>query len=263
MGKNQIIAIATALGTMIILYFGFEYKPANILGLEKSRSKNIESTGIENLIVKARETLTLEELKTLEDMRNSIDQAAEGAVKTEQTKAYASKWFEVGFPIISAYYAEEVAKSESSAEAWSIAGTSYILGMKQTDSDKEKNFAFNRAIGAFEKATSLDPDNINHKINLALVYVEKPQQDDPMKGIMMLRDLNSKYPENVSVMVQLSRLAVRTGQWDRAEQRLKEALAIDPENLQAICLMADVLREKGQNAEAQQFLNKCEKIKNQ
>jgi tetratricopeptide (TPR) repeat protein len=262
LGKRQLTAVTTALGLVILMFFGFEYKPDKIIGLEKSRSKNIESTGIENLILQARETLSLEDMKILEDMRTAIDKSEGGDQKIENTKLYASKWFELGYPVISAYYAEDVAKAEKSADSWAIAGTSYILGMKKTEAEKEKNFAFNRAISAFEKAISLDPENLNHKINLALVYVEKPLADQPMKGIMMLRDLNSKHPENVSVIVQLARLAVKTGQWDRAQERLNEALSLDSQNLQAICLMAEVLTEKNNKTEAQVYIDKCENIKN-
>jgi tetratricopeptide (TPR) repeat protein len=262
LGKSQLTAVLSALILVVILYFGFEYKPNKIIGLEKLRSKNIESTGIENLILQARESLSLEDMKVLEDLRSAVDKSPEGDQKIENTKLYSSKWFEVGYPIISAFYAEEVAKAENSSDSWAISGTSYILGMKQSESEKEKDFAFNRAVSSFEKAISLDPENLNHKINLALVFVEKPLPDQPMKGIMMLRDLNSKYPENVSVIVQLARLAVKTGQWDRAQERLNEALSLDSENLQAVCLMAEVLTEKNNKTEAQVFIDKCEKNRN-
>jgi Tfp pilus assembly protein PilF len=78
-----------------------------------------------------------------------------------------------------------------------------------------------------------------------------------MKGILMLRDLNTKYPQNVSVIVQLARLAISTGQWERAEQRLKEALELDSQNRQATCLMVEVLNEKGESSLAQSYADKC------
>jgi predicted Zn-dependent protease len=256
LGKYQFISLAGGVTLILVLYFGFEYKPDKIRNLEKSRSNNLEVTGIENLLLEARETLSLEEMKILEDMRADMNEAKD-SIKLNAIKAYASKWYELGYPIISAYYAEEVAKADKSADSWSIAGTSYIIGMKTSEIEKERSFAFNRAIAAFENATSLESDNVNHQINLALVYVEKPLPTEPMKGILMLRDLNTKYPQNVAVIVQLARLAISTGQWERAEQRLKEALELDGQNRQANCLMVEVLTQKGESTLAQPFAVKC------
>ena len=256
MGKNQILTLASALLLVLCLYFGFEYKPDKIRNLEKSRSTNLEVTGIENLLLEVRENLTLEEMKILEDLRSEINKSTD-SLKLEATKAYASKWYELGHPTISAYYAEEVAKADKKSDSWAIAGTSYIIGMKNASSEKEKEFAFKRAVIAFENASSLEPNNLNHQINLALVYVEKPLANDPMKGIMMLRDLNTKNPANVSVMVQLARLAIKTSQWDRAEQRLKEALELEPANKQANCLMAEVMIEKGETISAKAYQELC------
>jgi tetratricopeptide (TPR) repeat protein len=256
LGKFQIFTLAGAIVIVLLLFFGFEYKPNKIINLEKSRSNNLEVTGIENLIVTARESLSLEEMKTLEAMQAATKDSAVVS-KIESTKAYASKWYELGYPVISAYYAEEVAKVDKSADSWAIAGTSYILGLKSSEQEKEKEFAFNRAITAFENAISLEPENVNHQINLSLVYVEKPLSDNPMKGILMLRDLNKKYPENASVMVQLARLAIKTGQWDRAQERLEQALKIDGNNRQANCLMAEVMTNKGESDLAKPFIDIC------
>ena len=94
-----------------------------------------------------------------------------------------------------------------------------------------------------ENAISFDPDNLDHQINLALCYVEKPLEDNPMKGIMMLLELNKANPENISVLLQLGKLALQTNQIDRAIARFETVLEYDAENNQAHCFLADIYRQ--------------------
>jgi cytochrome c-type biogenesis protein CcmH/NrfG len=83
-----------------------------------------------------------------------------------------------------------------------------------------KAFCNQRAVQAFENAISLNPDNASHRLNLALTYTEMPPEDNPMKGILLLRELQEQYPENTQVLNALGRLAIQTGQYARAVERL-------------------------------------------
>lgn len=251
--KGQKILIFSSLLMVGLLYFGFDYKPKNIKSLEKSRENNLEVTSIENLLLEARNTMSLADQNLMEAMKpKSKDDL-------ESLKAYSSKWYELGFPVISAYYAEEVAKRDSTAESWSIAGTSYGLGAKSSEKEKEKLFANKRAIACFENAISLQPEEISNQINLALMYVDMPPKDQPMKGILMLRQLNEKNPKNVSVLNQLARLAIATNQLDKAEGRLKEAIAIEPNNKMTNCMLADLL-SSSKPSEANLYKSVCERL---
>jgi uncharacterized protein HemY len=92
------------------------------------------------------------------------------------------------------------------------------------------------------------------------VYAENPPQDNPMKGVMMLVELNKQFPENVSVLAQLGRLAIKTGQWEKAIERLEQALAIEPENSFAVCLLAQAYEGSGNQEQAGIFFAKCEEL---
>jgi cytochrome c-type biogenesis protein CcmH/NrfG len=104
--------------------------------------------------------------------------------------------------------------------------------------EKVIEFCANRAIQAFENAISLDPSDITNKVNLAVCYAERPPQNNPMKGILMLIDLNKKHPENVPTLSTLGRLGIQTGQFEKAVARLELALQIEPKNIKVNCLLA-------------------------
>ena len=74
-----------------------------------------------------------------------------------------------------------------------------------------------------------------------------------MMGIRQLLDLGEKYPSEMKVQTQLARLAIQTGQYEKAEERLNKILKQEPKNTKACCLMAQVLNETGRTNSAEQY----------
>ncbi|MEL6867343.1 MAG: tetratricopeptide repeat protein, partial [Bacteroidota bacterium] len=136
-------------------------------------------------------------------------------------------------------------------------GTTYAIGVQRISDERIRKYCTGRAVQAFESAISLEPDNLSHRVNLALCYTEDPPQDNPMKGILMLVDLNKQHPENVLVLSNLARLAMKTGQFDKAVERLQQALAVEPENVRVNCMLAQAFESAGKAAEAAPFQQKC------
>ena len=151
---------------------------------------------------------------------------------------------------------------EDNNEAWSIAGTTYSLAVKKTTDDNEKQFAVGKSRNAFNKAIELDESNIENKINLALSYVEVQEQDNPMKGILMLVDLNKKNPDDPSVLYQLGRLSLGTNQIDKAVSRLSRAVEIKKDYTAAYCLLAIAYEKSGDKQKAMEAQNYCDTNKN-
>jgi len=172
MKRPILIAIGIGITLFSILYFGCDTKPSKQRAVEKSRALNLEATSIQNILGEARDSLGNDQRSYLEALNSEVRDAADDSKKIEKLKSLSSAWFEQGYPIISAYYAEEIAKIEDRHDAWSMAGTTYILGMRSAKSDDNRSFARSRAIAALESAISIQPENISDKINLALIYVE-------------------------------------------------------------------------------------------
>ena len=258
MGKHQKLVLFISVGLLALLFFGFDHRPKNIKDLEKTRSTNLEITSIDNLLLSARQTLDMEQNTVLQNLKSEMDKST-GEEKVEAIKNYSSTWYEYGQPTISAYYAEEVAKLANDAKSWSIAGTTYLLSLKTEKEEITKDFAASRAVKCFENARSLDVNDVSNQINEALVYVERPLKEEPMKGILMLRDLNTKYPDNTSVLNQLARLALQTNQIDKAIERLNTSLEKEPNNIMTACLLAEAYEKKGNTALQEKYLAQCNK----
>lgn len=251
--------ISAAVFLFAVLYFGFDTKPSKQKEIEKDRASAFTSTDINSLLVDAKSDLPAQASASLEALEGDAERASADTAKAAAYKQLSSFWYQLEKPAIAGYYAEKVAEMSRTEEAWSIAGTTFSLCLQREQEDKIKSFCTEHAVQALEKAASLNPENVQHKVNLALVYAENPPKETPMKGILMLVDLNKQFPDNVLILTQLGRLAIKTSQFDRAVQRLGRAVELAPDNQAAICLLAQAYEGMGDQTKAAEFKSKCEK----
>jgi tetratricopeptide (TPR) repeat protein len=260
MNKGQWILIASATALFAVLYFGFDTKPSKQKAIEKQRANAFTSTDINSMLVDAKANLPAQASASVMALEGSLEKAVLDSVKAEHYKELSSLWYQLEKAGIAGYYAEKVAELAKTEEAWSIAGTTYSICLQREQDEKIRSFCTAQAVQALEKAVSLNPENVQHRVNLALVYTENPPKETPMKGILMLRDLNEQNPDNVLVLTQLGRLAIKTSQFDRAVERLSRAVELEPNSKTATCLLAQAYEGLGDAAKATDFKTKCEKL---
>lgn len=255
MNKQQILVVASAVALFFVLYFGCDTKSKEQKAITQSRALTVEALDIKAHIAENLDKLGGEHKATIQALLQK-----EGSKDPSVLKEISAAWHKAGHDEIAAWYAEEVAEIEKTETAWSIAGANYYLGIQQSEKESIRNFATQHAVKAFQNAASLNPTNIEHKINLALCYTENPPQDNPMKGTLLLLDLEKQNAGNVPVNIQLARLGIRTGQFDKAIARLEKVLIKEPENKRAVCLLADAYA-KSNNSKAKEMGLKCETLK--
>ncbi len=263
MTNAQRIAILLAAGLFASLYFGFDTKPETQKRVERQRALQATSTDATALIAQARGQLSGDKISALAAIEHELEAATDDAARVELYKELSAKWFDFGKPAIAGHYAGLIAEIEETEDAWSIAGTTYSICIQQAQEQKVKAYCAAKAIESLEKAASLNPGNLQHRVNLALVYTENPPKDNPMKGILMLVDLNKKHPGNAMILTQLGRLAIKTGQYEKAVERLGAAISAEPENRNANCLLAQAYEALGNVKEANRFSQKCEQLSSQ
>ncbi len=259
MSRSQTVLLVASVLLFSLLYFGFDTIPSKQKELEKSRAGNIEVTSVSNLIKEASSKLDVKQKSIIDALHIDLDKVGQDTLKRVQVlKSLSGAWYELGFPAISGSYAETISSILNDEQSWSLAGTTFALCVKNAgENAKEKEYCSKKAIQAFEKAISLNPDNIDNRVNLAICYVDNPIPDNPMQGILMLRELNTKNPTNVTVLNQLGKLAIQTNQIDKAIGRLENAIKLEPENKITICLLADAYSASGDKAKAKEYGDKC------
>jgi tetratricopeptide (TPR) repeat protein len=252
--QGPALAVLVSILAVLAVYFLLPTKDQDQEAIEKSRVLNFESISIPVVLKEARSKLSDEDKVLFSDLEAHM---GDDSLQVEGFKTLSREWFDRGEFILAGHYAEKVAEVEESAEAWGIAGSTYALAMQRYEGQDEVDFTKKRALSSYDKAISLDPENVEYRVNKAVCYAEKPDSDDPMKGIMMLLDLDRNYPEQPSVLNTLAYYGLQTGQVEKAEGRLMKVLEIEPDNRRANCLMARLLRENGREAEAEPYSAKC------
>ena len=256
MTKSQLIILCGSIFLFLGIYFGFDTKTPEQKKVEKVRTLTAESTDINSLLGSARNEISPEQSGEILLLEAEVNETSDQDAKVEAMKKLSGAWYQAKFPSISGFYAEQIAELTNTAEAWAIAGSTYSAGIKSEKKELSRAFCQERALKAFENAVSLQPENTIHRLNLALTHVEGPS---PMKGILDIRALNEKHPENVPVIVALGRLSLRSGQNDKAVARLESAINLEPDNKNAICLLAQAYKSVG-NIKADTFEKKCQSL---
>lgn len=259
--KHQLIAVLITSVLVMVFYFGCDTKDPSIALAEKSRVANFETTSIENISKRVFDSLDANNRAYFDGLQLQVQDSNDDIEKIEALKKVSGFWFQQGEFALAGNVAEDIANLSTDATSWSIAGTTYAAGIKRGKTDVKRTFNRSRAVNAFEQAISLEPDNPNHKTNLAVCYAELPPEDNPMKGILMLLDLDKKYPENVGVLYQLARFGMQTNQFDKAIGRLEKILTIRPNLVKAHCLLAEAYTKTNKNSEAQSHIEICDAAK--
>lgn len=246
----QWISIGVSIALFLVLYFGFSTKSPEQKKVEMVRSQNLEATSIMNLLNEAGDRLSEESAAVLHSLEADLRDTDTDSLKVPIYEAMSRFWYQQGEYAIAGHYAEKIAEILQSEQSWSIAGTTHALALQKETEEDKRNYSFQRAVNAFESAISINPGNVQHKLNLALCYTEIPPQDNPMRGIQMLLQLQDENPEYAGVKIALARLAIKTGQYEKALERLTQAREIDPSDKRIPCLLSEVYRMLGNEEEA-------------
>lgn len=251
----QFSVVGMAIILFLLLYFGGRTKPLNRSQIDKTRALRAESTvDIASLLQSAKENLTSEQLSPLLQLESELENQKSDTNRVEILKKISSEWNKLTNFALGGYYAEQVAEILGTDEAWSMAGTTYILGGRSTPDESTRTYCINRAITALENAISINPTETAHKINLGLAKTESAQ---PMQGIMLLRGLLEKEPENTAVLMALGQLSIRSGQYDKAIERYQQVIKLEQKHLQAHLGLAQVFQQTDRISEAREMYQKC------
>lgn len=137
------------------------------------------------------------------------------------------------------------------------AGNAYFEGLTFATSPSKLEFLSQKARKCFEKLEEADSKSSEAKAKIAMTYVNS---EAPMKGILMLRELAEKYPENEYIAYQLGILSFQSNQFEKAIGRFEKVLKINPENVNANYYLAQSFLQIGRNKESLPFIEKGLKL---
>ncbi len=268
MQKGPLILIVSGLVLFSLLYFGgdmvgdkkntppgqHEHNDTENAGMNAANS--VEAIRIDNYIKDARLQLKPDALATLtgfEEQWSKQESPVNG-------KNLAEFWEKEKDLNIAAHYYKKAAFLENTEKSITFAGNLFLAILQKTEKPEIRKWQSLEAIECFEKALQLNPSNTDTKIALATCYTEGT--GETMKGVTLLREITAKDSANIPANMVLGKLAIQSGQFDKAVKRLELVLSIEPKNSEAMYFLAEAYKGKGDKTKALELFEKCKTLVN-
>lgn len=226
--RTQLILILGAIVLIVLLYFAPRKTSSPILNI-KENIPTASEFSFEELLDYQSKNLTSDEKLKSEKWISELKQPA-SRVNLQLYDSLAKLWDEKKMFALSANYYEQKANKDKTEKSYLNAAYRFFDAYKQSiDSTVRINMA-NKAISNYSKVTNINPKNLDAKTDLGILYAEATA--DPMKGIMMLREVVTEKPNHENAQLNLGFLAVRSNQYEKALQRFDKVLEINPSRLE-------------------------------
>ena len=214
----------------------------------------------DSLLAKAKQRLTPNQLERVLQLENAV---VRGDVKAQQIKVYqqlASFWRDsIRLFEPYAHYLAEAAKLENSEKSLTFAAHLFLDNLMTEGEPAMQNWLASQAKVLFDQALSINPANDSSKIGLGACYLFGNISDNPMQGIMKIREVVEKDPKNVFGQMMLGLGSKKSGQYDKAIERFLNVLKVDPENLDAIFNLAESYDIHNEKANAIKWYEEAKK----
>ena len=147
------------------------------------------------------------------------------------------------------YYLSEKAKLENSEKNLNFAAHSMLEELRGTSDIGLKTWMANQANDLFSRSLKLDPANDSTLIGWGSTYFFGAT-GAPMEGILKIREVAERDPNNVFAQFMLGYGGMVSGQTDKAIERFQKVNSLDPSNTEAIFLLAELYEKSGKKKEA-------------
>jgi lipopolysaccharide biosynthesis regulator YciM len=81
-----------------------------------------------------------------------------------------------------------------------------------------------------------------------------------MKGVTLLREITQNDSTNIPANIILGKLAIQSGQFDKAKKRLELVLSLRPDNTEAMYFLAEAYKGLGDKQKAIELFEKCKTL---
>lgn len=240
-----------------IFFFGRTVPPKKKMPAMAAQGMQQQKLTTEDVLTIAKKNLSPTEQEQITELENSV---VRGDVKNQQLKVYAQLsdfWKnKKNRPDISAYYKGQEGLLDNSEKELTFAAHLLLRGVLVSDNDAAmQTWMASNAKTFFDKAIELNPNNDSSKIGLGACYMFGNISNNPMEGILPVRAIAEKNPNNVFAQKILGLGSVKSGQYENAIKRFEAVLKIDPNDMEALLNLAETYDRMGDKTNAIKWYN--------
>jgi tetratricopeptide (TPR) repeat protein len=267
MKRQQIWVAGTGVLILLVLYFFGNTVPnrKKPVGPDAPAAAGNKSIGLQDILSELEAHLTPAQLSHINRLQQSV---VRGDVKAQQLYAdrqLAGFWKDSvtdGF-LLYAYYTGEAAKLENSEKSLTFAARKFLDGLQVQENPQLKGWMATEAKELFEKALSINPGNDSTKVGLGASYIFGAQAGDPtevMQGIQQILEVARRDSTNMYAQFMLGVGGIESEQYDNAIRRLTTVVRHEPDNVEALLLLAEAAQQKGDKADAVKSYQAAKKL---
>ncbi len=261
MKRPQIILISAGFLLFIgLLFFGKTVNPKKQTTATKA-TVPASTINFVDILSKSKEKLTAEQNARLNALENSV---VRGDVQNQKIHVYhelAKFWKDTvkAFEPY-AYYTAEAAKLDNSEKSLTFAAQLFIDNLLAENEPAMQNWLASNGKVLLEKALEINPANDSNKISLGACYILGNISDQPMQGILPVREIATKNPDNLYAQLVLGLGGKKSGQFDKAIERFGIIVKKNPNDLGAMFQLAECYELKGDRKNAITWYQMIQKI---
>ena len=251
MNKAQWITITIGVLIVAALFlFGRTGPHKNGITKNFQSSPQSELTA-DSILLHAKEILSPAQIQWMNDLEQSV---IRGDVKKQKLDVFhqLAHFWKDSARIFEPYawYEAEAARLENSEKSLTFAAHLILENLRNEESDQLKRWKALQAKDLFERSLRINDKNDSTIVGLGACYIFGNIADNPMEGISKVRQVVERDSTNIFAQLVLGHGSLISGQYDRAIDRFGKVLAINPKNLEAILMMAEVYERKADKTNA-------------
>jgi tetratricopeptide (TPR) repeat protein len=196
-------------------------------------------------------------IEEIEQLEKAYENAGTDAEKEVALQALASKWDDLNKWSPLGFTREAIAQIQQTATAWLAAGDAYREAYTNLQDTLIVSALQQYAIGAYQKALDLDPENLDAKTGLGSTLVSG--SNNPMAGITLLQEVVKTNPDHVEANKSLGLFSMQSRQFDKAIERFTKVISLQPDAASYFYL-ATSYENIGMNSEAIKAFEKSKQM---
>lgn len=263
MKKPQLFAILVGLLLFSTLYFFVprSNKKETTTSTEVTANQGISS---KSLIDGAKTSLTADQKISLLSIENQLNTKASTVDSLRIYHALAQFWAKEAHRIEPyLYYTYSAALLENNEKSLTFAAQQLVDNFTNPDAPAAlQNWMASNAKVLLEKALVINPINDSAKINLGACYLFGNISDNPMQGILKVKEVVDKNPHNDYGQLILALGGKKSGQYEKAIERFLIVLNDEPNHIEAMVNLAECYELTSQKALAINWYTKVKALVN-
>jgi len=257
--KPQLILAGIGLSLVILLFvFGrFVPEKEKVSDTPLAATPAINTYSIDSARVSAEKNLTSQLNLALKSLEEKLKTAATPAAQLAAYHELAHFWSEES-PLFELYAWNEAlaARLENSEKSLTFAARLFLDNLQEDPDGPRRQWKALQAKDLYERSLKINPNNDSTKVGLGACYLFGNISTNPMEGIALIREVVQQDSTNVYAQLTLIKASIVSGQFDKGITRLQTVIKVQPQNIEAHLLLADLYERTGEKMEAVKWYEK-------